>query len=105
MKNREIDWEDNNENSFQEIWTETGKGRQTLHDWENQKVFGIGKEAPHVPRMSFDTVQDAVILPRESSPYYKFLNVLKHVMNIEKCFRMHLINYKKQEKIREVSRH
>lgn len=33
------------------------------------------------------------------------MKLLKHVMNIEKCFRMHLINYKKQEKIREVSRH
>lgn len=49
--------------------------------------------------------KECVLQPAANTCYEIESKDLKHVMNIEKCFRMRLINYKKQEKIREVSRH
>ena len=49
--------------------------------------------------------KECVLQPAANTCYEIESKDLKHVMNIEKCFRRHLINYKKQEKIREVSRH
>ena len=43
------------------------------NDWENVKVTGINKEAPHATLMPFSSVKEASI-DRSSSPFYKSLN-------------------------------
>jgi beta-galactosidase len=66
------------------ILVSTVVGAQT-HDWENETVFGINKEAPHATGLPFADVSTAVeahtwrtpqdILKKwEMSPYYRSLN-------------------------------
>jgi len=43
-------------------------------DWENPKVFGINKVAPHVCVVPFDNEIDAKTKDIKDSPYYKSLN-------------------------------
>ncbi len=44
------------------------------HDWENQAVSEINREAPHVSLMPFDTESKVVANDFTASPYYKSLN-------------------------------
>ena len=44
------------------------------HDWENPQVVGINKVRGHTLYVSHDSVQDALAIPRESSPYFQLLN-------------------------------
>ncbi|MCP5535694.1 MAG: DUF4981 domain-containing protein [Akkermansiaceae bacterium] len=44
------------------------------HDWENQNIFRINKEAPHCVKMPFPTKEGAVSKLRMESPYCMLLN-------------------------------
>ena len=43
-------------------------------DWENPAVIGINKEPPHATLMPYETLEQALKLEREASPFYKSLN-------------------------------
>ena len=44
------------------------------HDWENEKIFGINREAPRVIFTPFDTEKDALTKSAKESKFYKTLN-------------------------------
>jgi beta-galactosidase len=44
------------------------------HDWENQDVFRINKEEPHVTKMPFGSLEKALGSQRMASNYVKLLN-------------------------------
>ena len=44
------------------------------HDWENPQVVGINKMRGHTLYVSHASVQDALTIPREGSPYFQLLN-------------------------------
>ena len=44
------------------------------HDWENQAIFRINKEAPHCVKMPFPTESEALSKQRMESPWSKLLN-------------------------------
>ena len=46
----------------------------TSQDWENPKVFGINKEAPHCTLIPYATTSKAEKLDRTASTYYQSLN-------------------------------
>ncbi|MBK1833166.1 glycoside hydrolase family 2 TIM barrel-domain containing protein [Roseibacillus ishigakijimensis] len=47
---------------------------QEAHDWENQHVFRVNKEAPRATSMPFPSVDEALQKKRLESPYCRVLN-------------------------------
>jgi hypothetical protein len=43
-------------------------------DWENPKVFGIGKEPPRATTMVYPDARSALRAERDASPYFRSLN-------------------------------
>ena len=44
------------------------------HDWENEQVIGINKEAAHSHYIPYATIEQALDDYAEASPYYQSLN-------------------------------
>ncbi len=49
---------------------------QETNDWENPKMFGLNKEAPHADFIPYANVEQAIINNKTNSPFYKSLNGL-----------------------------
>ncbi|MBI9037960.1 MAG: DUF4981 domain-containing protein [Bacteroidales bacterium] len=49
---------------------------QVINDWENPKVFGINKMAPHATYIPYQNVEQAILNDENISPFYKSLNGL-----------------------------
>jgi beta-galactosidase len=52
----------------------TAEDPDRIPDWENPKVFNIGKEPPHATAVPFPDVAGARTLDRKASVYYQSLN-------------------------------
>jgi beta-galactosidase len=49
---------------------------QKINDWENPKMFGLNKEAPHASFIPYANVEQAIHNDKNNSPFYKSLNGL-----------------------------
>ena len=49
-------------------------GAEPTPDWENPKLFDVGKELPHATLMPYPDVKTALQLDRAWSPYFRCLN-------------------------------
>lgn len=74
-KDSAIDWEDNNQNSFQVLEEGGGNGaEQAARDWNNPAVVGINKERPHASLMPYGDLESALAGKRYNSSWMRLLN-------------------------------